>query len=250
MRRAIKRLLEKVSRTHIFRDLPGGVDLFHDLRTYLPNYTPQMIFDVGANVGQSARSYLRHFPHAQLFCFEPVSLTYSILQKELAGHHNVHCVQMALGSKRGVGQILLEGSSDMYHMVDTSESSRDHIETIQIETVDQFCLIWNIPVINFLKVDTEGYDLEVLMGSDAMLADLKIDVIQVEAGMHMNNTRHVGLERFKSYLEPRGYLLFRIYEQIPEWPTGEPHLRRSNPVFLSSKVINANRKDVSNVFRQ
>lgn len=49
------------------------------------------------------------------------------------------------------------------------------------------------------------------------------------------------IEELKAYLEGKGYYLFGVYEQMPEWPTREPHLRRSNLVFVSEAVIGTNR---------
>jgi FkbM family methyltransferase len=242
MRRAIKKLVEQLTRKHIFRVLPGGVDLFHDLRTYLPRYRAEVVFDIGANVGQSVTSYVHHFDRAKIFCFEPVSISFSTLKNAFADHPNVHCFKMALSSRKGVGRILMEGSSDMYRIADSTVHSDARTEDIEMDTLDEFCIQQHIPRISLVKIDTEGHDLEVLKGSEGMLKAAMIDIIQVEAGMNRNNTRHVHFEALKEYLESRAYFLFRIYEQVPEWPTGEPHLRRSNPVFISRNIIEMNRR--------
>ncbi len=57
----LRRLFERLTGTHIFRNLPRGVDRFADIRHYLPNVRIATVFDVGANVGQSARSYVANF---------------------------------------------------------------------------------------------------------------------------------------------------------------------------------------------
>jgi hypothetical protein len=41
----------------------------------------------------------------------------------------------------------------------------------------------------------------------------------------------------KAFLETMDYRLFAIYEQMYEWPSGEPQLRRVNAVFISRTVI-------------
>jgi hypothetical protein len=66
--------------------------------------------------------------------------------------------------------------------------------------------------------------------------------VEVEAGMNASNKRHVPFETLKDYLELRSYLLFGIYEQVHEWPTKEPHLRRTNSVFISRRMIETNRR--------
>jgi hypothetical protein len=92
-----------------------------------------------------------------------------------------------------------------------------------------------------LKIDTEGSDFDVLIGCGDMLVEHCIDIIQLESGMNSKNTWHVQFDRFKEYLELKSYYLFGIYEQVSEWRTLEPHLRRANLVFVSQEVIVANR---------
>ena len=67
-----------------------------------------------------------------------------------------------------------------------------------------------------------------------------IDFIEVEAGMNPWNERQVPFEILKAHLESKNYFLFGIYEQVHEWPTKAPHLRRANAVFLSERLIQAN----------
>jgi len=91
-------------------------------------------------------------------------------------------------------------------------------------------------------VDTEGGDLDVLLGAKKMLQSHLIDLVEVEAGMNPKNHKHVRFEILKGFLEEKGYFTFGIYEQMHEWPSKEPHLRRINAVFISSNVMENNRK--------
>lgn len=54
--------------------------------------------------------------------------------------------------------------------------------------------------------------------------------------MHPGNARHVPFEALRDQLAHHGYVLFGFYDQTPEWPTGAPHLRRADPVFLSPRL--------------
>lgn len=113
---------------------------------------------------------------------------------------------------------------------------------MKIETLDDFCTANGISEINLLKIDTEGHDLSVLKGAECMLNSMHIDMIQVEAGMHIGNTFHIQFEKFKDFLEPKGYFLFKIYEQASETLTDEATLRRTNPVYISRRTIEMNRR--------
>jgi hypothetical protein len=70
LKSGLKSLLSRFD-IYVLRMLPRGVSLSHDLREALPGESFDMIFDVGANVGQSTRRYLREFPNAHIVSFEP-----------------------------------------------------------------------------------------------------------------------------------------------------------------------------------
>ncbi|MFP4436418.1 MAG: FkbM family methyltransferase [Chloroflexaceae bacterium] len=242
----VKQLIEDLAHTYIFPAfprgmLPNGLNLYYDMKQRLPEYRAGTIFDVGANIGQSAKKFLKWFPQAQIYCFEPVAATCAELRRNVKGQHNIQCFHLALGAGSGKGQMLLQGSAEMFFLTDdtagTAQPSGTPLEEVAIVSIDDFCANQNLTRINYLKIDTDGYDLEVLKGAERMVQEQRIDLVQVEVSMNSTNTDHVSFEILKHYLEERNYLLFGIYDQKPEWTTGEPQLRRTNPVFLAQHVI-------------
>lgn len=244
IRRRIKRLARRLTGTPPPRTLPRGVDFARDMACALPRYRATVVFDVGANVGQSARLFLSKLPESHIYCFEPVSAAYRELRHAYEGNPRVECFQLAFGSAKNTGEMVLQGPSYMSYLRDQSQESPQGeapTEPVSIDTVDAFCAARGIAHVSYLKIDTEGGDLDVLRGAASMLSGQRIDVVQVEAGMNPGNSRHVPFESLKSFLESHGYYLFGLYEQVNEWPTGEPHLRRTNPLFISRRTIEENR---------
>jgi FkbM family methyltransferase len=242
-KQALRRLFEKLTGTRIYRTPPRGIDRFADIENSLPNLQVSIVFDVGANVGQSARSFRANYPDAKIYSFEPVDATYRRLERELRGYDNIQTSQLALGAERGPGTMVLEGISEMYFLRRSASgmpSDDTPVEEVAVETLDNFCRSQGIERINYLKIDTEGADLDVLIGAEAMLRGQQVDIIEAECGMSGRNTRHVALDTLTRFLEERNYLLFGIYEQVNEWPTRAPNLRRTNPMFISDSVIRAN----------
>lgn len=236
--RELRLLAERLTRTRILplRDLPRGIDVGFDLAEAFPDYHVEVIFDVGANVGQSAQSYLRWFPKAFIYCFEPARGNFNALQASLKGEQRVRCENLAFGSCKGEAEMALEADASMHHILSGRPAGVSATERIAVDTVDSYCQRNGINRISFLKIDTEGWDLEVLRGASRMLASHAIDFVEVEAGMNPGNTRHVSFERLGDFLQSNGYQLFAIYEQVPEWPTRKNHLRRTNPLFLSPRM--------------
>lgn len=244
------KIIEKIVRKYIIRkyiNYPGhrGIDFIQDIKKSLPNYRFKKIFDVGANVGQSSKIYLSRLPNSYIYCFEPASETFHKLKKNLNYSERVNFYQLALGASNRVGKLVVSGSSEMFHLLDNpnSPSLENNVatESVDIVTLDEFCKENNIDHISFLKVDTEGADLEVLKGSTTMLSEQRIDFIQLETGMNPYNNYHVPFESIKSFLEDYKYFIFGIYEQMHEWPEKEPHLRRTDPIFISYRMIKNNK---------
>lgn len=239
-----RRLLGRLTGTHIFRRLPRGIDLSLDLARWLPSLRAQVVFDVGAHHGQSAETFLRWFPSARVYCFEPVAESFTILSRKFAGQDRIRCLHLALGAAPGRAVIRREGTPDMHAIaLESADVPAGSEETVSVETVDRVSTKAGIPHISLLKVDTEGHDLEVLKGAEGMLTRQAIDLVQVEAGWHPGNQRHVPVEAVKAHLEARNYRLFGVYQQVGEWPTGEPHLRRADLVFVSSTLGRENRRE-------
>jgi len=226
--------------------LPRGRNLFRDLSNSLPDYEVKVVFDVGANVGQSAIAFLRQFSGSRIYCFEPVGPTFRRLEQTLRGEKNAECFNVALGATSGDGTMALQAESEKAFLYASPPSDAVNgggaVQAVKVVTLDEFCDIHEIARIHYLKIDTEGGDVEVLKGASEMLAEQRIDLVEVEAGMNPGNERHQPFEALKQLLESQAYFLFGIYEQIPESLVKGPLLRRTNPVFLSDRMIQKSRR--------
>jgi FkbM family methyltransferase len=222
---------------NILKHVPQGIDLFYDLRKLNPRYFPSVVFDVGANIGQTVLKWNKFFPQATYHCFEPVTSTMRLLKNNTRKLNNVTYHPFALGDKSDIKEITIFHDSRLNTLQHNTADSKKIIrkEVIQITTVDEVCDRMAINQIDFLKIDTEGFDIEVLNGSASMLKGKRITFIQVEAGMNPFNQRHIPIYDFVDFLKPFGYILFGIYDQHLEW-NGEKRLRMSNPVFIHSEA--------------
>lgn len=248
IKRAVASLVERATGSHIYGVLPRGVDVFSDVRVRLPRHHMDVLLDVGANVGQSAEAYAKRFPEAKILCFEPVAESFRILEAATRRFSHVRCFRLALGARKGKARMLSEGTSTMNRIVDDPASSGARplpVEEVDVATLDEVCDAERVPRVSYLKIDAEGSELDILRGAARMLSEQRVDLVELESGMNPGNTRHVPLTALKGVMEAYRYYVFGIYEQVPEWPTGEPHLRRVNAVFLSARLIEAHRRPPS-----
>lgn len=223
-----------------------GIDICQDINHYLPTVSVELIFDIGANIGQSVSVYQNWFPKAVIHCFEPVETAFEKLVTSTRNNENIKCHKLAFGSEDKTG--MLEINSDLSVMSKISSPTLDLEETslkkiISIKTLDSFCQQNGIDKINYMKIDTEGFDYEILIGAKQLLKTEKIDILEVEVGMYPGNEWHVPFEKIKLYLENHNYLIFGIYDQTLEWTKNQTNLRRVNAAFISSKLALSTAKE-------
>lgn len=222
----------------IYKTLPIGIDPFIDVKRKMKNYKFRNIIDVGANVGQSAIEIRRNFPKAKIFCIEPIEDTFMLLKKNTR-KLDLHYFKQALGSKTEDLEVKVNFDnleSDRNSLLNENnhhEIQNQKTEVVQVVTLEEFCESNEIEFIDYLKIDTEGYDLEVLKGSSELLKKRSIAFIEAEVGMNPKNNLHVDFLLIRQFLENYNYIVFGIYEQIHERKAGLPMLRRANVLFIS-----------------
>src|SRR5437660_10395541 len=77
-----------------------GISPFVDIQRLSQrlSYPIETFFDVGANIGQTARQALRAFPSASVVCFDPHPATFAELTANLAGSKRIATNNVPLGS--------------------------------------------------------------------------------------------------------------------------------------------------------
>jgi len=241
VRKIVKRILERALSAKIVRLPPHGANAFWDLdRLHLAERI-ETIVDVGANVGQSAILFASELPNSKIFCLEPVCSTYLSLVRNTGPLDSVRCFQVGLSSTNGDAVMRIDRKSEASAIVEWSEvSPNEHplTEIVTVTTLDSFCKANEIFAIDWLKIDTEGWDLECLKGGIRMLGEGNVGLIQVEAGMNPCNKKHVPFQEFAEFLAPFGFCLLGVYDQQLEWD-GQARLRYSNPIFISEAYFSS-----------
>ena len=174
-----------------------GLDEADDLLRFFNANDKITIIDAGANVGQSVQKYKEIFPNAVIHSFEPVRKVYEQLEKNTRHYDGVSVYNMALGSQEGKitfyeyddhvnSSALPMGSALSQHNV-------YHETQVECSTLDIQAAKNNINHINILKLDTQGFDLEVLKGASKLIKENKIDVVMIEhivAELYKNSPKY------------------------------------------------------------
>jgi FkbM family methyltransferase len=231
----LKTRIEKWLDCRIYRySLPRGVDLAYDARKHLTREGPHVVFDVGANVGQSIARFKEWFPSARIYSFEPVASTYAELQKRTRHLQGVHLYQLAMGGE--TGDRFINTNDDPLSSINSfvRQVKKGAGEMVQQDTLDRFCAATGIRGIDLLKIDVEGYELDVLNGCKELLQAGKVKFLYIETALRDDETYFVPFASLDAALRPLGYEVFGIYEQQPDIKRRRDHLYFCNIAYVLS----------------
>ena len=163
--------------------LTRGEECF--LRRHRASLAVGVLFDVGANHGAYAKFMHLLAPAARIYAFEPHPRTFAALRKNVVSPA-VTLVNLALSDQAGQLRLYDFAATDGSTQASLSSAAvglfaADMVEhEITCTTIDAFMHEHGIERIEFLKIDTEGFDINVLRGAKQALAERRIGIIQFE----------------------------------------------------------------------
>ncbi len=211
-----------------------GLDFVDEVAKRMPHHPIKVVFDVGANIGITALEFSDAFPSAEVYAFEPTEINFRTMAKNLIGKPKIKRFKTALGDQPGKGHIRI----DLEHpttcnIVPSADSSS---QPIVFDSIDNFCTRYAIEYIDILKLDVEGYELQVLAGAKEKLHQQAIAMVKAECAVDPDNNWHTKFTDLCDLLLPLGYRLFGIYEQYECWQKCLPPLRRFDAAFVSLRA--------------
>lgn len=202
--------------TYNKKNLPVGADVIVDLKEKI-GIDIRTIFDVGANIGQTALRFAKHFPLAKIHSFEPVNSVYQKLCAATRNNDNIKCYHLALSHVKEQVSIAVS-EDDQFSVLNSLKSNlqnnspKTKQETIQTDTLDNFISENGISSIDLLKIDTEGYEIPVLNGAKNALENNRVKLIYLEVGFSEENTRNTYFIEVLNKLSQHQFSLFGLYE--------------------------------------
>jgi FkbM family methyltransferase len=227
-RSALGKLIARFSKLaeHASRGFPGndGFEITGELgllKVLSGNWNANsVVFDVGANRGDwTALALSLGGENLQIRAFEPDSRLTSLLSSRFSGK-SVTVENLGLGATSDELDLYVEplGKDAGNSFTNPSEGTREFTATkapvpatqsASVVTGDSYISLAGIESIQLLKIDTEGYEMEVLRGFEESLRRGCIEVIQFEYNFAAARAK-LNLLHFMDFLEPLGYRVGKL----------------------------------------
>lgn len=224
-----------------------GEDIFIN---FLSTVKPKFCIDVGANLGRYSENLLSN-TSADVLAFEPLPYAFNCL-KNLSAQYPTRftAVNMGIGDKEEMLDLHYVTEDSEWASFDKAIKNIDYIRgkhlksvKIPVTTLDSYYqknIKGKYGELDLLKIDVEGFEYEVLLGSQEILRELKPKFIQIEYNWHQL-FKNQSLRKISTLLP--GYTAFQLL------PYGSGLVRRdldrpesnifhySNFIFVHSEIL-------------
>lgn len=186
-----------------FINRKNGIDAWFSqraqIRSVFERFDIDLVIDVGASKGRFARR-LRPFYPGQILSFEPVASSFNALATASSSDPNWQVHKFALGSEESIQTLYVSGQTSFSSLLKANEYCAQRFggevsdtkeETVAVRRLENL-LDELVPGIEdrriFIKIDTQGYDIEVFKGLGNKLEQVvalmsEVSLIPIYAGM-------------------------------------------------------------------
>jgi FkbM family methyltransferase len=194
------------------RYVPYGVSWLYDLQRFMGSRSLGVLFDVGANTGQTLGHLLKYAPDAQIYSFEPTDSAFAALSAAFGNRRNVHLQKMALGSKSGTLALQVRANSELNTLVAAGADPGGTTQATEVSTVDDMVARHGISHLDLLKVDVQGWEMEVMRGASRLIADHNLVFVFAEMTFRSDEKEMQQFSELHDHLEAQGFVLSGLYE--------------------------------------
>jgi FkbM family methyltransferase len=176
------------------------------------------VLDVGANQGQYASRIRAAGFDGRMLSFEPGMKAFLMLKRNSRSDRRWSCYNVAIGraeteavlnvSANSVSSSIL--SLEAGHVAAAPESRKVAEDRVQVRTLDSILSPTNGYAPYWLKIDTQGYEQEVLLGATSVLEQTRL--VQLEVSLR---PLYVGQASYPEILELLSRSNFIVVDLIP-----------------------------------
>jgi FkbM family methyltransferase len=163
------------------------------------------VVDVGAHAGVFSASAAAKAPRGRVYSLEPFPSNFHLLEENvrLNGLKNVQTLMLGLADSAGIRRLYLDPRNSGGHSI-LPRSDRESV-TIATSTLEGFLMEHGLERVNFMKVDCEGAEYEILTSASRKVLD-RIDRIVLE----YHGTRESAERVLENHLSACGFAVRKV----------------------------------------
>jgi FkbM family methyltransferase len=218
--KAAIRKLVRVLPNRTWRDalVKHGVAASVEHRLMLGSLEPiRCLVDIGANRGQFALAAHRYFPAARIISFEPLPGPADVFRRVFSSSREVTLHQAAVGASAGKATMHVAARDDSSSLLPIGQlQNRLFPNTSEVMTMEvsvgelsDFIGADDIAPPALLKIDVQGFELQVLQGCATLLN--RFAIVYVECSFIELYEGQALADEVLSWLHARGFSLFGTY---------------------------------------
>lgn len=219
MRRQLILLLQKFLRQRYNKQIVEIHSPFRDMVRLLHGKKITLIVDGGAYHGVIAQELCSVFPGADVYAFEPYSVSFEKLRVAVRDCPQIHPVHCALSSHEEIKTLYVNAQDSTNALSPVAEMGKKYqswqteniqSETVKVTTLDLWAENNTAASVDILKLDLQGYELEALHGAERLLRNsVKLIYTEVEfVRLYEQNCLYYEME---AYLHRLGFRLYQLY---------------------------------------
>lgn len=187
-----------------FVEQSGRLDHDQNMLPIVLSYIPigGMVIDVGAFIGDHTIAYLNKVrENGMVYAFEPYINAFECLKFNLKNYKNLNAFNYALGNSEDYISMEIIETNDGMNFI----KQGNDIRITRLDTISQ-----NFTKLDFIKIDCEGYELDVLQGGQRTIQKYKPKML-IEINEMTLNRNNVKREDIYEWLDVAGYVYHNIY---------------------------------------
>jgi FkbM family methyltransferase len=152
-----------------------------------------IFLDVGANIGYYSIWASKFITSGRIFSFEPNGQAFNRLIENIKINnrvHNITSINQAVSQKNG--DIYMTNNLDTLNHILSTKEKIDFNSSVKVKstTLDSFVDEYHIDFIDYLKIDVEGFELDVLLGAEKLFKEKRIGIVQLEINNALDHSSH------------------------------------------------------------
>lgn len=238
----LNRIKEKILSIILLRMKSSGYyavrSIFKDLKVLVNKDNP-FIIDGGANIGETTEMFLSQYKNPTIYCLEANQALENTLKDKFKEKENVHIIIKAFGNKTEEVSFNISNnhpSSSFLEITDLNRAYHGNLterkEEKKVPMVKLEEEFFASPIIDILKLDVEGYELEILKGAEKILPKIRIIMAEVWFADDYKNAPY--FSDVEKYLRENNFILLNLYNPYTH---KDMQLTVADAVFLNKKFF-------------